>query len=41
MFLTVGIVMIALGFRYPIPKADVIEPAPEDAIEIVDKMDAT
>ena len=37
----IGIVMIALGFRYPIPKADVIVPAPDDAIEIVDKMDAT
>ena len=37
----VGIVMIALGFRYPIPKADVFVPAPDDAIEIVDKMDAT
>ena len=37
----VGTIMIVVGFRQPCPKADVIVPAPEEAIETVGDMEAT
>ena len=37
----VGTLLIVAGFKQPVPKAEVIEPAPQDAIEIVEDLEAT
>ncbi len=41
MIALVGAILIARGFGYPIPKAEIIVPAPEKEVEGIEQLEVT